>query len=84
MLNKYNRYVDEPQTMLNKNSLITGFFFGLAQIAIYIAFGVLFYIGTVFMREYGVTLLHVFTAIYEIFFAARTIGNNAHFLPDIN
>lgn len=50
--------------MLNKNSLISGLFFGLSQVTTYIVFGVLFYIGTIFMRDYGVTLLDVFTAVY--------------------
>lgn len=84
VLNKYNKYIDGPQAMLNKNSLISGFFFGLSQVMTYIVFGILFYIGTIFMRDYGVTLIDVFTAVYEIFFAGITIGNNSHFMPDMN
>lgn len=84
VLRKYNRYIDEPQAMLSKNCLISGLFFGLSQISTYIVFGVLFYIGTIFMRDYGVTLLDVFTAVYEVFFAGITIGNNSHFMPDMN
>lgn len=84
VLRKYNNYIDGPQAMLNKNSLISGLFFGLSQVSTYIVFGVLFYIGTIFMRDYGVTLLDVFTAVYEIFFAGITIGNNSHFMPDMN
>jgi hypothetical protein len=26
----------------------------------------------------------VFIAAFEVFFAALTLGNNAHFMPDIN
>lgn len=36
------------------------------------------------MRDFGVSLLDVFTAVYSIFFAGITIGNNSNFLPDIN
>ncbi len=36
------------------------------------------------MRDYGVSLLDVFTAVYSIFFAGVTIGNNSHFIPDID
>lgn len=66
------------------NSAISGFFFGLSQVVNFIVFGLLFFIGTLFMRNYGVSLLDVFVAVYEIFFAGITIGNNSNFLPDIN
>jgi hypothetical protein len=64
VLHKYENYIDGPQAMLTKNSLISGFFFGLSQISTFIVFGVLFYIGTIFMRNYGVSLLDIFTAVY--------------------
>lgn len=63
-MHKYEKLLEEPQAMLIRNSAISGFFFGLSQIMTFIVFGVLFYIGTIFMREYGVTLLDVFTAVY--------------------
>lgn len=83
VLHQYERYLDKPLEALKYNSVVSGFFFGLAQVINFIVFGVLFYIGTIFMRDYGVSLLDVFTAIYEIFFAGITIGNNSNFLPDI-
>jgi hypothetical protein len=49
---------------LTRNSVISGLFYGLSQIATFTVFGVLFYIGTIFMQNYGVTLLNVFTAVY--------------------
>jgi ATP-binding cassette, subfamily B (MDR/TAP), member 1 len=36
------------------------------------------------MRDYGVSLLDVFTAIFVLSFAAVSIGNNSNFIPDIN
>ena len=76
--------MDKPQQELKKNALVSGFFFGLSQVLNFIVFGLLFYIGTIFMQKYGVSLLDVFTAVYEIFFAGITIGNNSHFMPDID
>lgn len=84
VLNKYQRYIDEPQAILARNSAISGFFFGLSQVITFLVFGILFYIGTIFVRDHGATLLDIFTAIYQIFFAGITIGNNSHFLPDMN
>ena len=50
----------------------------------FLTFGFLFFIGTIFMRDFGVTMEDVWTAIYVIFFAGITIGNNSNFIPDIN
>jgi hypothetical protein len=50
VLHKYEKLLEEPQAMLIRNSAISGFFFGLSQIMTFIVFGVLFYIGTIFMR----------------------------------
>lgn len=83
-MHKYERYLDEPQSMLNRNSTISGFFFGLSQVTTFITFGILFYIGTIFIRNYGVSHLDVLTAVFEVFFAGITIGNNSHFIPDMN
>lgn len=64
VMNKYQRFIDQPQAMLAKNSAISGFFFGLSQVMTFLVFGILFYIGTIFVRDYGATLLDIFTAIY--------------------
>jgi hypothetical protein len=49
----------------------------------FIVFALIFFLGTVFIRNYGVSVGDVFTAIYAIVFGAMTVGNNSHFLPDI-
>ena len=56
----------------------------MAQVVNFIAFGFMFFIGTIFMRDFGVDLLDVFTVVYVILFAGLTIGNNSNFIPDIN
>jgi hypothetical protein len=68
---------------MKKKSILSGFFFGFSQIATFVVFGILFYIGTLFIKENGVSLLDVFTAVYSIFFAGISMGNNSHFMPDI-
>lgn len=84
VLHKYERYVEHPQKDLHYSAIISGFFFGLSQVLNFIVFGFMFFIGTIFMRDAGVAILDVFTAVYEIFFAGITLGNNSSFLPDIN
>jgi ATP-binding cassette subfamily B (MDR/TAP) protein 1 len=57
--------------------------YGASQIIMFVVFGLLFYIGSLFIRDAGATTEDVFTAIYSIVFAAMTVGSNSHFMPDI-
>lgn len=62
---------------------MSGILFALSQLIMFFVFGLIFFLGTVFKRDNGLSIDEVFTAIYAIFFSAMTIGNNSHFLPDI-
>jgi ATP-binding cassette subfamily B (MDR/TAP) protein 1 len=66
-----------------KKGNVSGLLFGFSQIVMFVIFALIFYIGTLFIRDAGATLTDVFTAIYAITFSAMTAGNNSHFLPDI-
>lgn len=49
----------------------------------YLVFGLVFYLGAIFIRDNNLTVADVFTAIYSIMFAGMAVGNNSHFMPDI-
>jgi ABC-type multidrug transport system fused ATPase/permease subunit len=76
--------MEEPYRLAIKKGNASGFFFGLSQIVMFTIFGVLFYVGAVFVHDFPseVTVDKMFTAIYAIMFAGMTAGNNAHFMPD--
>ena len=63
--------------------LIAGFMYGLSQIILFLVFGLIFYLGVIFMNRNGLQISDVFTAIYAIVFSGMTAGNNAHFMPDM-
>ena len=67
-----------------KKGMISGLFFGLSQFILFLVFGLIFYLGIVFMNANNLLIDNVFVAIYAIMFSGMTAGNNAHFLPDIN
>jgi hypothetical protein len=50
----------------------------------FVIFGILFYLGAVFVRDNSpaITVTDMFTAVYAIMFAGMTAGNNSHFMPD--
>lgn len=70
------------QMGINKG-MVSGFLYGLTQIMMFFIFGLIFYLGMVFMVRNNLDVADVFTAIYAVMFAGMTAGNNAHFIPDV-
>lgn len=66
-----------------KKGNISGLLFGLSQFIMFVVFALIFYFGTLFIKNNGVSVADVFTAIYAIVFAGMTAGNNSHFMPDV-
>lgn len=81
---KYDEKMEEPYRLAIKKGNTAGIFFGLSQVIMFTIFGILFYLGAIFVRDNPgeVTIEKMFTAIYAIVFAGMTAGNNAHFMPD--
>lgn len=66
-----------------KKGNVSGILFAFSQLIMFFVFGLIFFLGTVFKRDNNLGIDSIFTAIYAIFFSAMTIGNNSHFMPDI-
>lgn len=66
-----------------KKGNISGILFGLSQFILFIVFALIFFFGTIFIRDCGASITDVFTAIYALVFAGMTAGNNSHFMPDV-
>ena len=79
---KYSAQLIQPQKIGTRKGMISGFLFGMTQIVMFFVFGLIFYLGTVFLRDNNLDIANVFTAIYAIMFSGMTAGNNAHFMPD--
>lgn len=81
--NRYDKKLEKPYTLAKQKGLLSGFFFGLSQLIMFTIFGILFYLGALFVRDNEeVTIQNMFTAVFGILFAGMTAGNNAHFMPD--
>jgi len=50
---------------------------------LFIVFALIFYLGTIFLRDNDLNIADVFTAIYALVFAGMTAGNNMHFMSDV-
>lgn len=73
----------QPYQLAKKNGNISGILYGFSQIVMFVVFALIFFIGTLFVRQFNVKFVDVFTAIYAIVFAAMTTGNNMQMMPDM-
>lgn len=89
VINQYDKMLEEPHQLGVKKGIVSGVLFGFSQFILFLIFGLLFFLGSVVVRDnysdanFFDGVLNMFTAIYAIVFAAMTAGNNAHFLPDV-
>lgn len=73
-----------PYSLAIKNGIVSGFFYGIALLIMYIVVALIFYLGAVFVDANNLDISDMFTAVFAIFFSGMTVGNNSHILPDMN
>jgi len=79
---KYEVRLQGPMSFGVKKGIVSGLMYGFTQIAMFFIFGLVFYLGIVFMVRNNLAVDNVFTAIYAVLFSGMTAGNNGHFMPD--
>lgn len=50
---------------------------------LFVIYGLIFFIGAVFVKEYNVDVLDMYTALFAIMNAAMGAGNNNAFMTDV-
>ena len=79
---KYSNRLKDPLAIGIKKGNISGILYGLVQFIMFVIFAIIFYLGSIFIRDNGLDVSNVFTAIYAIMFAGMTAGSNVNFMPD--
>lgn len=74
----------KPYSLAIKSGIVSGFFYGISLLIMYIVVGLIFYLGSVFVDANDLNISDMFTAVFAIFFSGMTVGNNSHILPDMN
>lgn len=75
--------LEEPFKLALKNGIMSGFFYGISQLIVFVVLALIFYIGSLFVQNNEVPVKNMFTAVFSIFYSAMTVGNNSHILPDL-
>jgi ATP-binding cassette, subfamily B (MDR/TAP), member 1 len=92
----YEEKMRDPYEVVVRKGNVTGVLFGFSQMVMFLVFGIIFYIGALFIgkniiqntvdQQGKVTEAAVekmFVALFAIMFAAMGTGNNAQFMPDV-
>ena len=82
ILNLYSKALLNPKKSSLMHGFISGMLFGIAQICGYFVFGISFYVGSLFMRDYGESIGDVFQGVFGIMFATWDAGNAMIFVSD--
>ena len=51
VVNRYDHKMERPYELAKQKGLLSGFFFGLSQLIMFAIFGILFYLGAIFVRD---------------------------------
>lgn len=68
--------LSQPEALISPKSFKAGMAFGFSQFIMFAVYALLFYVGAVFHRDYGVDSVDMFTAIFAIMYSAFGAGNN--------
>lgn len=84
IIERYDRMMDYPLELATKKGNYAGFFFGLSQFILFLTFGLMFYLGSIFLRDNPdeIELEDMFISAFSIMFGGMVAGNNAHYMPD--
>lgn len=82
-IRQYEQLLEGPLKIAIKRGNITGLAFGVAQAAMSCVSALIFYLGAIFIRDYQLGVLNIYTAIYAIMFASISAGGNLGFVNNI-
>ncbi|KRW98762.1 P-loop containing nucleoside triphosphate hydrolase [Pseudocohnilembus persalinus] len=82
-LKSYDKRLELPQKIIEPKAHNAGFFFGLSQFLQFITYGLVIFIGAVFVKEFGVDTKNMYIAVFSVMNAAVGAGNNNAFMTDI-
>lgn len=67
-----------------KNSIFSGFMFGLSYLLQYVCFALMFFLAAVYIKDNNLDIEGSMSAIFLVIFASISAGNQSSYLQDIS
>jgi ATP-binding cassette subfamily B (MDR/TAP) protein 1 len=64
--------------------LVSGVIFGISYLILFVAYGLIFYISAIFIRDNNLTITNSFSAVFLVLFSGMIAGNNVKNIPDLS
>eukprot|EP00331_Platyophrya_macrostoma_P007656 CAMPEP_0176430740 /NCGR_PEP_ID=MMETSP0127-20121128/14418_1 /TAXON_ID=938130 /ORGANISM="Platyophrya macrostoma, Strain WH" /LENGTH=1373 /DNA_ID=CAMNT_0017812657 /DNA_START=12 /DNA_END=4133 /DNA_ORIENTATION=+ len=78
----FSHALEKPKKEALKKGFVSGLMFGISQLGMFFVFGIVFYVGSRFMRDFGLEFKDVYQAVFGIMFATFDMGNVMQLVPD--
>jgi ATP-binding cassette subfamily B (MDR/TAP) protein 1 len=83
IISKYSRKLDEIQEKQNSKKITSGIFFGLSFFILFMTYGLIFYLSSIFIRDNNLQITDAFSAVFLVLFSGIIAGNNVKSMPDL-
>ncbi|KAL4455399.1 hypothetical protein ABPG74_012551 [Tetrahymena malaccensis] len=83
LVQNFTQILDKNIKEINKSALEAGLAIACTNFILFSIYGTIFYAGSTFHRDYGLSIVDMFISIQCLMFAAIGIGSNSHYLGDV-
>lgn len=64
--------------------MLTGLIFGLSFFVLFMVYGLIFYLSSIFIRDNSLEITSAFSAVFLVLFSGIIAGNNVKNIPDLS
>jgi len=83
LLNNYEQKLQKPMNLAIRKGSLSGLAYGFSQLAMFLDYAVVFFLGAVFMVSTDLGYKDLFQSIFGVLFAAFGAGNAMQYAPDV-
>ncbi|KAL4503074.1 hypothetical protein ABPG72_014303 [Tetrahymena utriculariae] len=83
LVQNFTQILDKNIKEIKKSALEAGLAIACTNFILFSIYGTIFYAGSTFHRDYGLSIVDMFISIQCLMFAAIGIGSNSHYLGDV-
>jgi len=81
---RYSHQLSEVISTMKGKAFLSGFMYGLGSFLQFVSFALIFFLASVYVKNFDLSIEGPLQSIFLIIFAGITAGNNSNFMPDIS